>query len=100
MTLCAPVDRLGAILKSVSEKTQSYWWKVSGEDPNSLSLLLGITAEQMEAIWVACGLRISKTNKFSRVQLDYLTLVADTEWVFENLYTKNLSTTVYTSLHT
>lgn len=68
------------LLKQVSSQTaEAYYWLITGDEPNSLCRLLGITEEEMNTVFVACRIFAPDTSKFSANYFQMLTSLAEVD---------------------
>jgi hypothetical protein len=63
---------LAGILKSVDERVDQYFWRLTGKEPNSLCILLGIEEESLKVILRACKIYIGDADNVSKRSLELL----------------------------
>ena len=73
-------EKLGMLINRIAATTTTYWWKLLGDEPNSLCHLLDISADDMRLILRKCRVLYGPHDSFrtssfeemmSRVKLDY-----------------------------
>jgi hypothetical protein len=53
-------------IKLVGSKVKSYFWRLSGEEPNSLSRFLGIEEKELKSILRLCKIYPGDKDSFSK----------------------------------
>jgi hypothetical protein len=59
-------QELAASIMSVSAKVNFYFWRLSGDEPNSLCKLLGMEEEKLKSVLRVCKIYIGDLDNFSK----------------------------------
>jgi hypothetical protein len=59
-------EQLALQMKTVSSKVSHYFWRLSGDEPNSLCRLLGMEEEELKVVLRLCKVYIGDTDNFSK----------------------------------
>ena len=57
---------LATSIKSIGSKVNSYFWRLSGDEPNSLCKLLSMQEEELKVILHLCQIYFGQNNKFNK----------------------------------
>jgi hypothetical protein len=65
-------EQFGIQLKTVSSKVNFYFWRLSGDEPNSLCRLLGMEEEELKVVLCLCKVYTGDTDNFSKNNFEVL----------------------------
>ena len=65
-------QQLAESVKSISAKVNFYFWRLSGDEPNSLCKLLGMEEEQLKVVLRLCKIYIGDADNFSKNNFEVL----------------------------
>jgi hypothetical protein len=86
-------QQFAEFIKCASNKVNAYYWRLSGEGPNSLCKFLGEEEEELKTILQLCKVyNVDSNNNFSRNNLEMLMMMMckpHVDWV---PYCHNLKT--------
>jgi len=68
------------VLESYHQKLTSYWWRLSGNDANSLCRLLGVDADAVVNIYRKCNVLVGPQDKFRLKNFEMLIEFCGLDW--------------------
>jgi hypothetical protein len=76
---------LAESIKVVSGKVKSYFWKLSGDDPNSLCKFLCIGEEDLKTVLRLCKIYIGSNDNFSKNNFENTMTLCGCDWTIFKL---------------
>jgi hypothetical protein len=64
-------QKLVVSIKSASDRVNAYFWRLSGDEPNSLCRLLGMEEDELKVIFRLCKIYIGDKNNLSKKNFDF-----------------------------
>ena len=72
---------LATSIKSVAGNVNSYFWRLSGDEPNSLCKLLSIQEEELTVILQLCQIYRGQNNNFNKTKFEeFMLMLAPCRW--------------------
>jgi hypothetical protein len=71
---------LAAFIKSSSTTLKGSFWRLTGDEPNSLCRFLGITEEELRVILRLSKIYTGEQNNFSKNKFELLVTQCETDW--------------------
>ena len=65
-------QQLAESVKSISAKVNFYFWRLSGDEPNSLCKLLGMEEEQLKVVLRLCKIYTGAADNFCKNNFEVL----------------------------
>ena len=60
------------IIKTIAKQVDKYYWRLTGDEPNSLCKLLDIPWEELQLVMRSCKIFNGEEDKFSRKKFESL----------------------------
>jgi hypothetical protein len=73
-------QELAEFIKVMASSVKSYFWRLSGDGPNSLNRFLGIDEEDLKTILRLCKIYVGDKDKFSKNNFELLVTQCETDW--------------------
>ena len=86
------IAALAEIIEPLASTTAAYFWRLSGDEPNSLCCFLCIEEEEMKSLLRFCGIYFGEDDKFKSDKFD-LTMVVLLPSLFA-LFERSIESTV------
>jgi len=72
---------LATSIKSVASNVNSYFWRLSGDEPNSLCKLLSIQEEELKVILRLCEIYRGKNDNFNKNKFEeFVNMLSSGGW--------------------
>ena len=73
--------KLATSIKSVATNVNSYFWRLSGDKPNSLCKLLSIQEEELKVILRLCEIYRGKNDNFNKIKFEeFVNMLSSGGW--------------------
>jgi hypothetical protein len=73
-------QQLALQMKTVSSKVNYYFWRLSGDEPNSLCRLLGMEEEELKVVLRVCKVYIGDTDNFSKNNFEQVMALSECDY--------------------
>jgi hypothetical protein len=73
-------QHLAEFVTATALTVKAYFWRLTGDGPNSLSRFLGIDEEELNAILRLCKIYTGEKDKFSKNNCELLVTQCETDW--------------------
>jgi hypothetical protein len=73
-------EQLALQMKTVSSKVNYYFWRLSGDEPNSLCRLLGMEEEELKVVLRVYKVYIGDTDNFSKNNFEHVMALSECDY--------------------
>jgi hypothetical protein len=80
MSHMAAQQHVASFIKSTSAAVKPYFWRLSGDAPNSLCRFLGVDEEELKSVLRLCKVYKGEKDNFSKNNFELLVLQCETDW--------------------
>jgi hypothetical protein len=79
---------LANTMKTMASSTKAFFWRLSGDEPNSLCRYLGMDEEELKIVLRLCKIYTGEKDNFSKNNFELLVSKSESDWTTYRLFGK------------